>query len=123
MRNVKLFALLVSAAFAAQAHDGVELSMKTKAAAAVVSNTQGSAPFAAGRDPLPQILFEQEMESRVATKNSGTCDYSARDVCYDLADGRIVYRAAREYMPKVGGLQPESVSLRSHRLTFKYSFK
>jgi len=41
----------------------------------------------------------------------------------DAADGRIVYRAAREYMPKIDGLKPESVSLRSHRLVFKYSFK
>jgi hypothetical protein len=124
MRTAKLIALMfVSAAFAAQASDGVELSMKTKAAAAMVTSTQAAAPFTAGRDPLPQILFEQEQESRVATKNVGTCEYTARDVCYDLADGRIVYRAARDYMPKIEGLKAESVSLRSHRLTFKYSFK
>jgi hypothetical protein len=44
-------------------------------------------------------------------------------VCYDALDGRIVYRGARAYMPKVDGFQPESVSLRRNGIVFKYSFQ
>ena len=41
MRYAKLVStLFVSAAFAAQANDGVELSMKTKAAASIVTSKQ-----------------------------------------------------------------------------------
>jgi len=122
-RSILVAALFVSAALAAQANDGVELSMKTKAAASTVTSRQAAAPFTAGRDPLPQILFEQEQESRVVSPRNGTCEFTARDVCYDLADGRIVYRPARAYMPKVEGLRAESISVRSNKVVFKYSFK
>jgi hypothetical protein len=44
-------------------------------------------------------------------------------VCYDLAEQRIVYRGAREYMPAMNGLRAESVSLRHNRIVFKYTFK
>jgi len=53
----------------------------------------------------------------------GTCEAAARDLCFDAADGRIVYRSARKFMPQFDGLTPESVSVRSNRVTLKYSFK
>jgi hypothetical protein len=114
-------AVVASLAFTAQAADGVELSLKTKQLAAGSVAPKSDAPFTAGRDPLPQLLLAEEQESR-GPAGVG-CDYTARDVCYDLTAGRVVYRGARSYMPKLEGLTPESVSLRHNRIVFKYSFR
>jgi hypothetical protein len=40
-----------------------------------------------------------------------------------MADGRIVYRPVRQYMPQFEGLRAEAVSLRSDRIILKYSFR
>lgn len=44
-------------------------------------------------------------------------------LCYDAAEGRLVYRGARRYMPPLSGMQPEGLSLRRDRLVLRYSFK
>jgi hypothetical protein len=121
LRSIAVTAIL-SLALAAQANDGVELSLRNKALASAGSVVKhADAPFATGRDPLPQLMRLDEEESRGGPR--GACDYTAKDLCYDLADGRLVYRPARNYMPAVEGLTPESVSLRHNRLVFKYSFR
>jgi hypothetical protein len=66
------------------------------------------------------LLLLDEQERRGPR---GACEFSARDLCYDLADGRVVFRPARAYMPKIDGLTAENVTLRSNRVVFKYSFK
>jgi hypothetical protein len=123
MRRSIATALFASLAFAAQANDGVELSLKSKASASAgaVATKQGEAPFTYGRDPMPQLLMLEEQERRAGPR--GGCEFTARDICYDIADGRVVYRPVRAYMPTIGGLTPESVSLRANRIVFKYSFK
>ena len=121
MYRIVATAVFATLALAVQAADGVELSLRTKALAANSVAPKSDAPFTAGRDPLPQLLLAEEQESR-GPKGVG-CEFSARDVCYDLTSGRVVYRGARAYMPKVEGLTPESVSLRHNRIVFKYSFK
>jgi hypothetical protein len=106
------------------ATEGVELSAKAKslaAAGAVPPGKQAEAPFTrGGRDPMPELLLRDELERRGP---AGACGATATSLCYDLADGRIVYRPARAYMPKFEGLRAESISLRRDRLVFKYSFK
>ena len=52
-----------------------------------------------------------------------TCGSSAADLCYDRAERRIVYRPAREYMPRFDGLTAENVSLRRNGIQVKYSFR
>jgi hypothetical protein len=102
------------------ASEGVDLS-KSRSIAVSSAQRTAAAPFVAhAGDPLPELLFRQEQDRRGP---SGACEFSASDLCYDLADGRMVYRPARQYMPKIGGLTPESVSLRRDRLTFRYSFR
>lgn len=121
MFRIAVTAVLASLAFVANAADGVELSLRTKALASTSVAPKSDAPFAAGRDPFPYIMMQEEQQRR-GPQGVG-CEFTARDVCYDLADGRVVYRPVREYMPKFDGLKPESVSLRHNRIVFKYSFK
>jgi hypothetical protein len=121
MFRIVATAVFASFAFAVQAADGVELSLRSKALTSSGVAPKSDAPFAAGRDPLPQLLLAEEQERR--GPNGVGCEFTAKDVCYDLTDGRVVYRGARTYMPKVEGLTPESVSLRHNRVVLKYSFK
>ena len=127
MRRSIALTVFLSLAFAAQANDTGDLSLRTKAlvsASAVSFSTalprHGDAPFAASRDPMPQMLLSEEQQARGL---KSACDTTAKDFCYDLAEGRIVYRAAREYMPAVGGLSPEGVTLRHNRVILRYSFR
>ena len=123
MRAAIVFSILTAGlAFSAEASEGVDLSMKSKGMAAASSaapSKNAEAPFRVARDPLPELLMNAEQERRGP---SGACQNAATALCYDVADGKIVYRGARQYMPKIDGLQAESMSLRRGRLTLKYSF-
>lgn len=121
-RSIAVSALTALVALAAQANDGVELSLRSRtlAAAAVIPAKQADAPFQTGRDPLPELMLREEQERRGP---SGACEISTTVLCYDLADRRVNFRAARQYMPKIDGLRAESVSLRRDRLILKYSFR
>lgn len=102
---------------------GVELSVRSRDQAAALSAIAGKtaqAPFRTGRDPLPEILLREEQEARGGPR--GACETTTSDFCYDLAGGRVVYRKARAYMPKIDGLRAESISLKRDRILFKYSF-
>jgi hypothetical protein len=115
------FTVLAFLALAARANDGVELSLKNRAlASAGASVKQADAPFTYGRDPMPQLLLLEEQERRGPR---GSCEFSARDLCYDLADGRVVYRPARQYMPAIDGLKAENVTFRTNRIVVRYSFR
>jgi len=114
--------ILASLAVTARANEGMDLSTrsKTMAAASAVPAKMAEAPFRAVRDPLPELLMLEEQERRGPR---GACEHNATSLCYDLADGRIVYRPVRQYMPKFDGLRAESVSLRHNRIVLKYSFR
>lgn len=122
--RVGLVFILAAASLAApaQASEDFDFSMKSKSVAASSSSVpakNAQAPFRVARDPLPELLMMEEQERRGP---SGACQNAATSVCYDVAEGKIVYRGARQYMPKIDGLRPESMSLRRGRLTLKYSF-
>lgn len=131
MRRSIAVPVILSLAFAAQANDGGEVSLRTKALVSAVSVSAVSpsaissarhseAPFVAGHDPLPQILLQEEQE-RLGVRSA--CETTARDFCYDLTERRVVYRGAREYMPSMPGLSPEGVTVRHNRIALKYSFR
>ena len=105
------------------AEGGVELSIASRnsaAAASAAPHKNADAPFRAGRDPLPEILLREELDKRGGPR--GSCEASASDLCYDMRDGKVVYRRAREYMPRIQGLRAESISVKRSGMTFKYSF-
>ncbi len=114
----------------AQAEE-VDFAAKSKTIAAMAAVRApapfAGAPIAAARDPAAAairgpVALGVEHGSRDRRIPRSACERSAHDLCYDAADGRIVYRAARNYMPRIGELTPESVSIHRHRIVFKYSF-
>ncbi len=122
-RSNWIIAITASLGFAAHANEGMDLSQKSKLmAAAPVPSKQTQAPFTSpsARDPIPELILREEQERRGP---KGACDYTATDLCYDLADRRIVYRPVRQYMPRFEGLSPDSVSLRHDKVVFKYTFR
>lgn len=119
-RSLWIVAMLACLAGTARA-EGVDLSMKPKAiAAAVPAKSGAAAPYAAGRDGWPDLAALQAVPPPAGYQSA--CDRSVHDLCYDAADGRLVYRGGRSYMPRIEGLKPESLSLRRNRVVFKYSF-
>src|SRR5687767_11997194 len=102
--RVTLFctALVAGLALPAVASEGVDLSMKSKsmAAASELPAKNAVAPFRHARDPMPELLLREEQEGRGP---SGACENGSSSLCYDMASGRIVYRGARAYMPKIDG--------------------
>jgi hypothetical protein len=122
-RVIVASAILVSLALTARANETPELSLKNKALASAAAPLarQSDAPFVAGRDPLGQLLMLEVQDRRDA--RGGRCDAAASALCYDAAEGRIVYRSVRKYMPQFEGLTAESISVRSNRVMLKYSFK
>lgn len=128
MRRIALLAFTASLlASGAWANDGVELRTKAIASAAMsirpVDTPRNDGPFATGpfgHDPLNALI---QVEAKEHAAPSATCESGGQALCYNAADGRIVYRGAREYMPKLGGLTPESLGVRHNRVVFSYSFK
>jgi hypothetical protein len=130
MRRV-LAITLTALAGPALAAEGMELPLQSRSQVAASSSSvaalsssvatlrHADAPFRSSRDPMPEISLREELETRGP---KGACEATRADLCYDLRDGKIVYRPAREYMPKIGGLRAESISVRRSGVTFKYSF-
>ena len=103
----------------ALAEDSRALQLKSKTAIATVVPHR-SAPYVQPvgepeREPLFSVRDLRHDQSR------SSCE-SNRDLCYDPNAGRIVYKPARQYMPGLPGLQPESVSVKRDKIVFKYSF-
>ena len=124
MRGALLIALIAPLALAAAADEGVGSAMRARslaaAAAGAVPARPSDAPFRRGYDPMPELVLREELARRGPR---GSCEVAASDLCYDLRDGRIVYRRARHYMPQFEGLRAESISLRRDRIVVKYSFR
>ena len=121
MRRLLAIAIVASLGLPALAAEAVELSLSSRGLAAPAGPTKKllDAPFRAGRDPLPEMILTEELERRGPR---GSCETATTDLCYDMRDGRVVYRRAREYMPRIGGLTAENISVRRDRIVFKYSF-
>jgi hypothetical protein len=116
---------LTALSMGAAASDGVEL--RTKALASAGSATVSATNYvkadttAYGRDPVAALVHVESTPG--STGPSASCASNASAICYDAGNGRIVYRGARNYMPKMDGLQAESISVRHHAIIFRYSFQ
>ena len=123
MRRSLAIALASALPWGAWALDGVEPALRSQSqaavAAAVTTARPADAPFRAHRDPLPELTLREELATR---GRRSSCEH-ATELCYDLAEGRVVYRPARAFMPAFEGLRAENISLRQDRIVFKYSFR
>lgn len=113
-------ALAISALPRAMAEEPRALTLRSKSAIATAVAPHRWAPYAQPLGvPEPEPLFPRRDLREDASRSS--CE-SDRDLCYDVGSGRIVYKPARQYMPEIPGLRPESISLKRNKITFKYSF-
>lgn len=119
MRRLLAIAIIASLGLPALAAEGVELRARSIASAPTAAKSTEAPVLRAGRDPLPEILLTEELARRGPR---GNCESATTDLCYDARDGKVVYRRAREYMPRIEGLTAESIAVRRDRVTFKYSF-
>jgi len=99
--------------------DSHPLQIKSKSAIATAVPHR-SAPYVQpiGEPEREPLLTPRDLRD---DKSQSSCE-AGRDLCYDRQSGRIVYRAARQYMPDIPGLQPENISVKRDRIVFKYSF-
>jgi len=114
-------AALPSQAFEDATRQPLQLRSKSAIATAVATATPStSAPYAR---PLAEPEREPLMGKRDLREDQSrsSCE-SGRSLCYDQQSGRIVYKAARNYMPDLPGLQAENISVKRDRIVFKYSF-
>jgi hypothetical protein len=51
------------------------------------------------------------------------CERSGSALCFDSIERRLVYRPARQFMPRFDGLTAEGISLRRDSIRFRYSFR
>ncbi|HTS86829.1 MAG TPA: hypothetical protein VMG61_17100 [Usitatibacter sp.] len=125
-RSILITALTATLSLsAAAANDGVELRTKALASASAssvfASNYVKAETPNFGRDPM-SVLVHVETPAGSTGPQSG-CAATGSAVCFDASDGRIVYRGAREFMPKMNGFRAESLSIRHNAVIFKYSFE
>ena len=113
---------LATAPFAARAaasgdgDKGLRLAPKEAIATTIAGR---HAPFVFSDDDPTDLDFVPHPESRRGSPSS--CD-GDRTLCYDPANGHIVYKPVRNFMPDIPGLQRENISVNRHRILFKYSF-
>ena len=110
-------ALIVMPATASE--EGRALQLKPKAAiASAVAHASAPYQLPLG-EPQREPLFTPRDPRHEQSRSS--CG-SGRDLCYDQAAGRLVYKPARQLMPGLPGLAADSVSLKRDKIVFKYTF-
>jgi hypothetical protein len=118
---------LAGLALPAQAQEGIELARRAKSLAS-------SASFAPPPAAKPSVWsadatfllspIETPVGVPVETRlPRADCEITASDLCFDTRERHTVYRGVRDYMPKMDGFRPESVSLKREGIVLKYSFK
>ena len=102
-------------AAAADMKPALELRPK---AALMAAMPHDSAPFVAASEPQLHLAPQRD-SSPAQSRSSCTAD---RDLCYDANSGHIVFKPARQLMPDLPGMTPESISVKKDRIILRYSF-
>ena len=117
----RFFALAASLAaapcLAAAADMRPALELRPKAAL-MAAMPHDSAPFVAASEPQLHLAPQRD-SSPAQSRSSCTAD---RDLCYDANSGHIVFKPARQLMPDLPGMTPESISVKKDRIILRYSF-
>ena len=97
----------------------LDLNTRSKAIAATAPAAEAKVAGPHLQLQLPDLQGGVDTDGRTL---SGACSERS-GLCYDATSGRIVLRSTRNYMPEIGGLKAEHISLRKDRVNFRYSFK
>ena len=111
---------MAALSLAASAHAGEDADLSTRSrtlAKSIEASSGAPAPFMSRAEVLGSLSMRE-----AAVERAIPCA-DMRAVCYDAKDRGLVYRGAREYMPRAQGLTPEGVALRRDRLILRYSFR
>ena len=119
---------LAGLAFPAQAQEGIELARRAKSLASSAAMANPPVVAKPGAWAADAAALLSSFEAPVALpadlrRPRADCEITASDLCFDTRERHTVYRGAREYMPKVDGLTPESMSMKRSGIVFKYTFK
>jgi hypothetical protein len=120
---------LAGLALPAQAQEGVELARRAKSLASSASFANAPPPAAKPSVWTADAAFLlSPAEAPIglpadSRRPRSDCEVSKSDLCYDMRERHTVYRGVREYMPKIDGLTPESMSMKRSGIVLKYSFK
>ena len=111
--------LALNAGFAAAAEDSAALTLKPKSAIATAVPHRWAPYVQPSGEPEREPLFAPKDLRENQSRSS--CD-SGRDLCYDGASGRIVYKPARALMPDIPGLTRENISVKRDKIVLRYTF-
>jgi hypothetical protein len=121
MNSAGLIAWLTLVLGAAAHAEETDLSSRSHASAAKAAEPIPSvAPFAGRPDPLQSFSMRSP---GLTLERAVPCADGLTSVCYDMRDRGVVYRGAREYMPRLQGLTPDGVALRHDRVILRYTFR
>jgi hypothetical protein len=105
----------------AHASDEPDLSGRWRAGAAKSIEVEPDvAPFAAHGESVPALMWHSHV---LGTERVARCADGLVALCYDARNRGILYRGARDFMPRMDGFTPEGVALRHDRLILRYSFR
>jgi hypothetical protein len=119
---------LVGLALPAQAQEGIELARRAKSLASSSAIANAPVVTKSSGGTAESAFLQSPTEAPVGLpadlrRPRADCEISSSDLCFDTRERHTVYRGVREYMPKVDGLTPESMSLKRSGIVLKYSFK
>jgi len=117
---VLAFAVTTAAVRAVAAETAAPLQLQPQSAIAPSKVAHANAPFVVPA-PGPSLDLSASSAMRAQDRPRASCA-EARDLCYDVSSGHLVYKPARQFMPDIPGLRPENISVRRDRIVFRYSF-
>jgi hypothetical protein len=125
---ITVFITLAGLALPAQAQEGIELAKRAKSFASSIAVANAPPAVKPSVWTADANFLISPIEAPVGVpadprRPSADCDNSTSDLCFDVRERHAVYRGVREYMPKMDGFRPESVSLKREGIVLKYSFK
>jgi hypothetical protein len=105
----------------AQAAEEADLSGRPRGfTAKSVETSNLTAPFVSRAEPASEMSLGAPA---LSSGRSVPCADGLTALCYDANNRGLIYRGARDFMPRVDGLTPEGVALRRDRLILRYSFR
>lgn len=123
MKSARLIACVALGLAATVQAEEIDLSNRSRASAAKASEPTASlAPFASRQEALQSFSLRAPAAAAAAERGIPCAD-GLRTLCYEMRDRGVLYRGARDFMPRVQGLTADGVALRHDRVILRYTFR